>query len=263
MKLIFTLTCGRTGTAYLTDLLAANVPNARVFHEILSYGSFGFDAPDVSHLHAFNARGNVPHVQEFWRRKLKRIEACDRPIYAETSHVLMKAGLVENLAELAPAHEVHFVVLQRDIVQTLVSYRNRFDFTNAGNMWLWYLDPGYPRNKVDPKPFLPHGVLGIRLWYIYEIRSRAALYRQAYAGRPNWHFHDADLAALSDRDSVASLLGALGAPAAASDVVIPPRQNASRNPQPVSDAELSHMRALIRSLAPHAGPYLKAAETAA
>jgi hypothetical protein len=243
--------------------LAANLPNARVFHEILSYGSFGFDAPDVSHLHAFNARGNTPHVQEFWRRKLERIEACDRPTYAETSHVLMKAGLVENLAELAGAHEVHFIVLQRDIVETLVSYRNRFDFTNAGNMWLWYLDPGYPRNKVDPKPFLRHGVPGIRLWYIYEIRSRAALYRQAHAGRPNWHFHDADLARLNDPGTVAGLLAALGAAKPADAVIIPPKQNESRRPQPVSEPELSHLRDMIRSLAPYAGPYLTAAETAA
>src|SRR5262249_32033815 len=154
--------------------------------------------PDISHLHAFNARGNTPEVQDFWRRKLARIEASDRPVYAETSHVLMKAGLVENMAELAARHEVHFVILERDIVPTLISYRNRFDFTNYGNLWMWYLDPAYPRNRVEAAPFLKYGVIGMRLWYIYEIRSRAAHYKNTYSAQPNLHFHQTDIAALND-----------------------------------------------------------------
>jgi len=48
MKLIFTLTAGRTGTMYLAELLRANLPDTEVHHEILEYDSFGVDTPEIS-----------------------------------------------------------------------------------------------------------------------------------------------------------------------------------------------------------------------
>ena len=82
-RFVFTLTPGRTGTAYLAQLLRANLPHAEVHHEILGYDAFGVDSPDLSHLMQFNSRGNTPHVQAFWRRKrskasspLCRVLAC-------------------------------------------------------------------------------------------------------------------------------------------------------------------------------------------
>jgi hypothetical protein len=252
MKLIFSLTCGRTGTAFLASLLESNLQGARVCHEILSYGSFGLDTPDISHLQAFNVHGNTAEVKEFWRRKLQRIEAWDGPVYAETSHVLMKAGLVENLAELARAHEVHFVILERDILRTLVSYRNRSDFTNYGNMWMWYLDPGYPRNMVDARSFLDHGVLGIRLWYICEIRWRSAFYKHEFSRLPNFHFHRFDIATLNDPAKAHELLQLLGASIRANEVAIPGKQNETKS-EPVPQTEIARLRDAIETLA---GPVL-------
>src|SRR5271165_1188039 len=92
MKLIFTLTAGRTGTAYLAELLRTNVPQAETHHEILTYTSFGVDTPDISHFHAFNNYGNTPEVQAFWQHKFEKILGCGKSCYAETSHMLMKAG---------------------------------------------------------------------------------------------------------------------------------------------------------------------------
>src|SRR5689334_3546706 len=119
MKLIFTLTPGRTGTAYLSELLKWNLSDAEVHHEIQTYTSFGECTPDISQLHAFNVFGNTPAVQQFWRRKFDKILASGKPVYAETSHLLMKAGLVENMAELAKDHDVHFVILKRDTMKTI------------------------------------------------------------------------------------------------------------------------------------------------
>lgn len=234
MRCIFTLTAGRTGTAYLAELLRCNMADIAAHHEILSYKSFGVDTPDISHMHAFNAFGNTEEVRAFWQRKWQRIQATGARTYAETSHVLMKAGMVENLATLAQEHEVHFIHLTRNFYPTLVSYHHRHDFTNMGNQWLWYLDPNYPRNKVDATPFRALGIHGVRLWYLCEINVRAHYYRLKYAHAPHLHFHHATLESLNDPEAVAALLAELGAPKPAGEVIIPPKKNENANTAPLS-----------------------------
>lgn len=223
MKLVFALTAGRTGSAYLAELLRRNLPEAEVHHEILSYTSFGVDTPDISHLHAYNTFGNTPHVQSFWQRKADKILSSDKDVYVETSHILMKAGLVENLASLAVSHDVHFVILTRNFLHTIVSYHERGDFLNLGNMWLWYLDPNYARNIVNAAPFLPVGPHGTRLWYLNEIAARTEMFRLLYANHPHLHFHAADIYELNQRKHIAALFDQLGLPIA--DIAIPPKQN--------------------------------------
>src|ERR1700745_4297658 len=92
-QFVFTMTTGRSGTRYLADLLAQNLPDAECRHEFSGWGHFGVDTPDLSHMTLFNSEGNVEKVQAFWRAKLRRIAATPKPFYVETSHVLMKAGL--------------------------------------------------------------------------------------------------------------------------------------------------------------------------
>ena len=111
---LFTMTTGRSGTQYLTELLRRNLTDAECHHEILDWDRFGVDMPDLSHMMLFNAEGNVAKVQEFWRQKLARIVRTPQRFYVETSHMLMKAGLIENLAPLTEAGRVHLVILERD-----------------------------------------------------------------------------------------------------------------------------------------------------
>jgi hypothetical protein len=224
-KCIFTLTTGRTGTSFLAHLLHANLPNAEVHHEILDYGAFGTETPEVSHLRQFNAYGNTALVQSFWKQKFQRIAAKHAEIYAETSHVLAKAGLLENLPTLADGKQIFIVDLRRDILQTLCSFLARNDFTNRGNMWLWYLDPDYPRKLVDPQPLMEYGLAGIALWYICEMLTRAEYYRMLLADVPGLHFIDADLERLNNPGFVAELLAKIGHKVTADKVVIPPPQN--------------------------------------
>ncbi|MEE2981283.1 MAG: hypothetical protein VYA71_07045, partial [Pseudomonadota bacterium] len=56
---------------------------------------------------------NTPAVRGFWEQKLARIAGTTSSHYVETSHLLMKAGLAENIDVLTAARTVHFVVLGR------------------------------------------------------------------------------------------------------------------------------------------------------
>ncbi len=207
---VFTLTTGRSGTLYLAELLAQNLPDAECYHEIVGFDRFGVDTPDVSHMTLFNSQGNVDKVQAFWRAKLARIAGTPRQFYVETSHLLMKAGLIENLAPLTAKGTVHLIALERDTLATLLSFRKRLDFVHKSNQWLWYLDPDYPVNLVPSAELVAAGINGLCLWYILEIRARVAYYERLVAGKPNIVFHRFSLEALQTAQGAARLLQALG-----------------------------------------------------
>jgi hypothetical protein len=223
---VFTITTGRSGTMFLAELLDANLPGAEVYHEILDYGAFGAHTPDVSDMRQFNAFGNNEKVQSFWRQKLLRIAAKPVPVYVETAHMLAKAGLMENLALLADETQVCVVLLRRDVAKIVSSMLCNGDFVNKGDIWLWYLDPDYPRAIVDPTPFRPRGRAGIILWYVCEMLTRAEYYRLLLADAPWIRFVDAEIDRLNDLVVVADLLAQLGYDRLPDEVVLPPPQNA-------------------------------------
>jgi hypothetical protein len=207
---VFTLTAGRTGTKWLAAMLGASLPDCTAHHEILGYDRFGLDAPDLSHLTLFNSTGLCDAVREFWERKFARVRTATTPWYVETSHQLMKAGLVEHL-DLLRGGGIHLIILTRDIVDTVLSYTQRGDFNNVGNQWLWYLDPDYPQNILDPTPFKAHGVLGVRVWYWLEITARQGYYTELVADRSDVTVHRCDLADVRTETGARALLAALGA----------------------------------------------------
>ena len=246
---LFTMTTGRSGTQYLTELLRRNLPDADCHHEILDWDRFGVDMPDLSTMMLFNAQGNVAKVREFWGKKLARIALTPRRFYVETSHMLMKAGLIENLAPLTEAGRVHLVMLERDPFATILSFLNRGDFASHGNQWIWYLDPRYPRNIVNALPAMERGGLsGVCLWYIAEIRVRAAYYAKLLEGRPEIVIHRCSLEALCRRDGAASLLAALGAAAAPEAIDLPPPQNENIEKTALPPAEEAALRQLIAEM---------------
>lgn len=225
---IFTITTGRSGTAFLAQLLRANLSDAEVNHEILRYDAFGVDTPDLSDMVQFNAFGNTNKVRAFWKRKLSRIATKPKGVYAETSHLLAKAGLLENIAPLADGRTIYIVLLRRDVVKVLSSLQSRYDFLNKGNMWLWYLDPDYPRKIVDTAPFKKRGWSGICLWYVCEMLTRAEYYRLLFSDVPGIHFIEAEIDQLNDPDHAAEFLGQLGQRLPAGEITIPPPQNRGR-----------------------------------
>ena len=100
----------------------------------------------------------------------------------------MKAGLLDNLPRLTEGREVFVVDLRRDLLKVLSSFLARNDFSNKGNMWLWYLDPDYPSKILNPQPLMEYGSPGIALWYICEMLTRAEYYHMLLAHVPGLHF---------------------------------------------------------------------------
>jgi hypothetical protein len=244
-QFVFTLSTGRSGTAYLAELLRQNLPDVECHHEFTSWGHFGVDTPDVSHMTLFNSQGNVETVQAFWRGKLARIAATPSACYVETSHLLMKAGLVENLRPLTADGTVHLIALERDPYATIVSFRNRFDFWDKANRWLWYLDPDYPCNLVPSHELFAHGINGLCLWYILEIRARAARYEALLERDPCVFIHRYSLEELRVAGGASRLLRALGIATEPSRVCLPAPQNVGRLLVRIDAAEEASIRRLI------------------
>jgi hypothetical protein len=245
---VFTLTTGRSGTKYLATLLEQNLPDAECHHEIQGWDRFGVDTPDVSHMTLFNSAGNVEKVQTFWRSKLTRIAATPRRFYVETSHLLMKGGLVENLAPLTAEGTVHLIALERDPYATIVSLRNRFDLVDKANCWLWYLDPQYPRNLVRSHDLVAEGINGVCLWYILAIRARVARYEELLGGQRRIAFHRFSLEELRYAEGASRLLHALGVPTHPAKARMPGPENIGRLLVPIEPAEQSRIRRLIASV---------------
>jgi hypothetical protein len=247
-QFIFTMTTGRSGTAFLAELLAANLPDAECHHEFLGWNDFGLRTPDVSHLTLFNSEGNVEKVQDFWRNKLAIILNGRSQFYAETAHMLMKAGLVENIAPLTRIGHVHLIDLQRDMAATIQSFKSRGDFFNKGNQWLWYLDHKYPRNLSGWEKFSNYGHSGLCLWYIIETRLRAAYYARIVADNPKITVHRVSLEELSHPAGAARLLAALGTAVGEGQLKIPKPQNVGE-PLPPSGWESGEKELLPKLIA--------------
>lgn len=245
-RLIFTLTAGRTGTQYLANLLQANLDDALVRHEVLDYDAFGFDTPELSHLLQFNTRGNTAYVQAFWQRKLQRMLALPHATYAETSHQLMKAGLVENLPALAAQADVHLILLQRDWGKTIRSYLERHPRLDIVSRWMWYLDPDYASNLVPSRELLAQPDIGFWYWYLCEVYTRAEYYRLQLAGNPRVQVTEVSLERIATEEGAAELLTALGA--AAGRPVMPARANENDPMHRMSDAMVAQLEARLAVL---------------
>lgn len=186
---------------------------------------FGIDTPDTSHFTRFNTIGNDAWVQSFWKQKNERLIGLDKTIYAEMSHPLVKAGLIENIDPLAEAGRVDLIILTRDIEKILWSLINRMVFFSYGFTWLFAIDPRSPNVIADFAPFSKDGVGGMAAWYIHEMWTRAEYYRLLLDGRPNIHIHQFDLSELVKPAGATRFLKALGHEVAAP--IMPQRANAN------------------------------------
>lgn len=251
-RFLFTLTAGRSGTASLAKIFQVNFPTAESHHEIIGWDSFGLDSPDLSTMTLFNSQGNLPAVRDFWARKFDRVIASTAPLYVETSHVLMKAGLLENLdllrERLDGAAAIHFVDLRRDLFDNVLSFRSRFDFTNKSMWWLWYLDPHYPRNLVEFGKLADFGLNGVCLWYLFEVRARAAYYRQLFAGQPDLTFHGLDLADMQDPTALTAFLGAVSGAPLPGPCQLPAGQNRGKNKPAFPPQEVALLRRMVSEI---------------
>lgn len=228
-KFIFPITTGRSGTVYLYNLLKDNTINADVFHERLGFLNFGIHTPDASHFTLFNSVGNVRPVQQFWRQKFERDLQLTGGVYIEISHLLVKAGLLENIELLLDrGHEVHLIMLKRDYFKILWSFINRFDFYNVGFTWLFTLDYRYPNTIVSSKALAKHGAIGMALWYIFEMFTRAEYYRLIFKDEPRVVFHDCNLEDIVELSGATELMDDLGLLRKAPVLSMPGKKNSTK-----------------------------------
>jgi hypothetical protein len=222
-QFIYTITTGRSGTAFLSRLLHLNIAGAEVHHELTGFPNFGRRTPDASQLTTFNHVGNVPEVRSFWRRKFNEDMKSRARIYAEMSHVLAKAGLLENLDLLPSSARIHMVRLKRDSFQTYWSHLNRFDFLHTALTWLFTLDARYPNVIIDSSPYLEHGVFGRALWYVHEMEARAAYYEKLMVTDSRVKFHRVQFGDLVTPFGAATILQGLGFGCDPAEVELPKR----------------------------------------
>lgn len=203
--LIFTISAGRTGTAWLADLLKANlVPGA--IHEPIGPRDFGVRMPEIGTMRTFNEDGMVDRVRQFWDRKAMTIPETGP--YAETNHTLAKCGLIEFLAEANPAPKISIICLRRNWVDQALSYIRRRDFLSSTVIWQWYLDPHCARKIVDPRSLKGLGAQIPMFWYMAEMEARQAYYRRLFGNRMS--FIDCTIENISEPPGAAQLLADLG-----------------------------------------------------
>ncbi len=225
--IIFTLTPGRSGTVFLSQLLKANLKNAEIHHEQVGPNFFGTFSGTAEIFTSFNCRGNVAVVRDFWRKKFASIRQGSTLTYAEISHPLAKCGLLENIHLLGERPEIHIICLHRDAEKVAWSIANRFDFANRSFTWLFALDPSYPRNICSSKLLLPHGMLGASLWYAIEMQARTEYYKILFAKHATVKLHDAELDEITTPGGASELFSKLGQEILPSEVTIPPKANVS------------------------------------
>src|SRR5262249_53913555 len=144
---IFTITAGRTGTAWLADLMRINLTIPSV-HERTELDDFGVQMPDIKTMRMFYERGMNRFVERFLRRKFAEFAHYQR--YAESNHALAKCGLVEFLAKNNCHDKIVLLLVRRNHIDQCLSYVTRGDFRNVTIYWQWYLDYRYKHKIVDP-----------------------------------------------------------------------------------------------------------------
>ena len=160
----FTITAGRTGSAWLASFLSQNL-NINEVHEFLGINDVGNKMPDIRTMRNFNNFGNNEFVQNFGRENLN---IYPTNLFRNQSYI--KSGLVENIILNKREKYTTLIILKRDMTDQCVSYLERNDFGNITIAWQWYLHPSYLK-IINPKPFMQFGNLGQPLWYCYEMQQ--------------------------------------------------------------------------------------------
>ena len=203
IRYLFTITSGRSGSAWLADFLKVNF-SENVIHEPLGIHDFGRTMPDIRIMRMFNHFGNNEEVQHFWKGKLSVI---DSSFYGETNHTLGKCGLIENLSKSSLSEKSCIIILRRNLIKQTVSYLHRNDFGNITLAWQWYLHPSYKKKIVNPEPFIKMGALGIPIWYSIEMDVRQYFYKMKY--KSVLKFIDVDLEKITNVEGAKKLLSSI------------------------------------------------------
>jgi hypothetical protein len=195
-RLIFTVSSGRCGTAYLAELLGA-IPGVASFHE-----------PDPAFAQAMRRIQTDPFIAyHFWLQvKLPEILKSPEPVYAETSHLFCKGFLEPALRMgLRPA----LVCLRRPPREVAWSFLLRSTIpARTTNGFQHLLDPR-DMNVVPLVNWQSASNYQLCFWYALEMERRYVEYA-ALAKDFGLPFVDITNRELNDYGRFADLLRVLG-----------------------------------------------------
>lgn len=162
-RLIFTVTTGRSGTNYLTNMLSY-LPNVTSLHE-----------PEPDYHHVLRSVQHQPELAyEFLiERKLPAIAADKAPIYIETSHLFCK-GFFEPLLDLGIVPDL--ILLSRDkrsVAKSMYQLNQIPARTEIGRNYL--VQPDDPQVLPLPNWESLHDYQ-LCYWYTLEIERRQQVY---------------------------------------------------------------------------------------
>ena len=241
--IVFTLTTGRSGTRFLARLFKKNLHDAEVHHERSDVSDFNNHSPEPRHFLQYNNEGITPDLTDFWAKKLLALKYGTTGIYAEVSHFLAKAGLL-NYLPLLHESKVHVICLKRDTFETAWSLANHFDFANTEFVRHSYLDPDYKRNLFN-SPELKKDMLGCCLWYVLEMRLRTELYKLRFSHLSNTVFHDVDLEDIATNQGAAVFLKQLQIPLKRK-LIMPDKQDTAKQRTLDDESRLRLMKLVER-----------------
>jgi hypothetical protein len=197
IRLILTVTPGRSGTGFLCELLRA-VPAIHSAHE---------PEPKFSHLMRA-VQHDAAIARQFWlSQKLPAIRRCARSTYVETSHLACK-GFIEPLIENGCPPDL--IVLERD------------PFLVATSLLSLATDPGpnAAREPVSPETGRPERSVArhwqelpdwaLCFWYCREIERRMEMYTNVIRERGR-RVMTTSITRLQTDDGTRRFLGFVGA----------------------------------------------------
>jgi hypothetical protein len=167
-RLIFVLSPGRCGTAYLASVLAT-IPGVTALHE-----------PHPVFTDPFRAyMGNRAALRQWWQDyKLPSISAQPGSVYICTSHMFVK-GFVEPLLELGEMPDV--IILRRPAREVALSLWRMGCIPARTAKGLKYLykpnDPGVLDRFFQWNDLTDYGMC---YWYAKEIETRQSYYRPLF-----------------------------------------------------------------------------------
>jgi len=163
-RLIFTVTSGRSGTHFLTRLLYY-LPGIDVYHEEMTH----------SYHTVLRQTQTDPTIGRRFleEKKLPFIEACNKPIFAETSHLICK-GFLEHFLDLGLIPDLVLLTRDRRKIATSLFRLNTIPARNekALQFYLTPEDPGVVTNQ-DWKDWTDYQLC---YWYVMEIERRQRMY---------------------------------------------------------------------------------------
>eukprot|EP01065_Artemidia_motanka_P001199 TRINITY_DN10557_c0_g2_i1.p1 TRINITY_DN10557_c0_g2~~TRINITY_DN10557_c0_g2_i1.p1 ORF type:complete len:342 (+),score=79.61 TRINITY_DN10557_c0_g2_i1:127-1152(+) len=172
IRYIFSANAGRSGSEYLSQLLACAEGVSSV-HE-------GVPICCGAPMLAFNDGDELP-MRRLMPRKMRSIQAS-RPthsVYAESSHTFAKGFGLLLPDNYMSQEEMGVVVLSRGVEETATSFLRLHEVPGLRHANNWWLKPGAKRNILPPPPGDAHPFEFCK-WYVREMQARAVQYQRLF-----------------------------------------------------------------------------------